>query len=89
MYSAYFKVHLQYQTKVVLDAKLSEFFLKSLMKYLLMDLWEWLQKWLWHGIYESRQSEDKNFILFSAIELVEFHGIRGCVSKTMMEKKHL
>ena len=40
MYSAYFKVHLQYQTKVVLDTKLSEFFLKSLMKYLLMDLWE-------------------------------------------------
>ena len=38
MYSAYFKVHLQYQTKVVLDTRLREFFLKSLMKYLLTDL---------------------------------------------------
>ena len=37
LYSAYFKVHFQYQTKVGMDTKLSEFCLKSLLKYLPTD----------------------------------------------------
>ena len=42
------QVHFQYQIKVVLDTKLSEFCLKSLMKYLLTDLLEWLEIITWN-----------------------------------------
>ena len=47
-YSAYFKVHFQYQIKVVLHTKFCGFFcLKSLMKYLLTDLLELLKIITW------------------------------------------
>ena len=47
LYSAYFKVHFQYQTKVGLDTKLSEFCLKSLLKYLPTDWPEWHEIVMW------------------------------------------
>ena len=46
-YSAYFEVHFHYQIKVVPNTTFSEFCLKSLMKYLLTDLLEWLEIVTW------------------------------------------
>ena len=47
LYRAYFKVQFQYQTKVGLDTKLSEFCLKSLLKYLPTDWPEWHEIVMW------------------------------------------
>ena len=62
------------------------FCLKSLMKYLFTDLLDWLEIITW-DIWFHIQSEEKNCILLSAMELVEFHGNRGCVWKAIIEKK--
>ena len=79
---------LRYQIKVGLDTKFSKFCLK-LLKEIFTDrfvgmIWNCYMGYrILHIIWE------KTFILLSAMEFVEFHRIRVCVWKAILEEKLL
>ena len=65
-----------------MDTKLSEFCLKSLMKYLLTDLLEWLEIITWDIWFYI-------CILLSTMELVEFNEIKGGVFENPLWRKNV